>query len=63
MGTHEPLGDSRAEEVDACFFYVEVERTDGSVVTFPALVRIDQPAELEYFRDGGVLRTVVRQLL
>ncbi len=42
---------------------VEVERTDGSVVTFPALVRIDQPAELEYFRDGGVLRTVVRQLL
>jgi aconitate hydratase len=42
---------------------VETSRADGSVASFRALVRIDQPAELEYYRDGGVLRTVVRHLL
>ncbi|MEX0988770.1 MAG: aconitate hydratase AcnA [Actinomycetota bacterium] len=42
---------------------VDATRADGSVVSFPATVRIDQPAELEYYRNGGVLRTVVRGLL
>ncbi|HEY7667418.1 MAG TPA: aconitate hydratase AcnA [Actinomycetota bacterium] len=44
---------------------VTVEATDdaGSVTTFPATVRIDGAAELEYFANGGILRLVLRQML
>ncbi len=31
--------------------------------TFEALVRIDTPKEMEYFRNGGILPFVIRQLL
>jgi aconitate hydratase len=36
---------------------------DGSVKTFPAAVRIDTPVELDYYRNGGILQTVVKKLL
>jgi aconitate hydratase len=36
---------------------------DGTVVTFQAIVRIDTPIEVNYFRNGGILHTVVRNLL
>jgi aconitate hydratase len=42
---------------------VEATREDGAVVTFPATVRIDGAAELEYFANGGILRLVLRQML
>jgi aconitate hydratase len=42
---------------------VEARRSDGSSTTFDAIVRIDGPAEVEYFRAGGILRMVLRQLL
>jgi aconitate hydratase len=32
-------------------------------VEFEAMVRIDTPKEAEYFRHGGILRYVLRQLL
>ena len=32
-------------------------------VEFEAVVRIDTPKEAEYFRHGGILRYVLRQLL
>jgi len=32
-------------------------------VTFEARVRIDTPAEADYFRNGGILQYVLRQLL
>ena len=35
---------------------------DGSVETFAATVRIDTPQEAEYFRHGGILEYVLRQL-
>jgi aconitate hydratase len=35
---------------------------DGSEKRFEALVRIDTPAELEYFRNGGILPYVLRQV-
>jgi aconitate hydratase len=35
---------------------------DGSVTEFAARVRIDTPMEAEYFRNGGILRYVLRQL-
>jgi len=42
---------------------VKAERDDGSVVDFQALVRIDTPIELDYYRNGGILHTVMRQIL
>jgi aconitate hydratase len=36
---------------------------DGSAKKFPATVRIDTPVEMEYFRNGGILQTVLRKLL
>jgi aconitate hydratase len=35
---------------------------DGSTTEFRVVVRIDTPMEAEYFRHGGILRYVLRQL-
>ncbi len=37
--------------------------TDGKQQTFKAQVRIDTPVELDYYRNGGILQTVLRRLL
>ncbi len=37
-------------------------RADGSVAEFPVRLRIDTPTEAEYYRHGGVLNFVLRQL-
>ncbi len=36
---------------------------DGKETKFMAAVRIDTPVEIEYFRNGGILQTVLRELL
>jgi aconitate hydratase len=36
---------------------------DGSQKTFTATVRIDTPVEMDYYRHGGILQTVLRKLL
>jgi aconitate hydratase len=41
---------------------VEARREDGSVLSFPAIVRLDGPVDVEYYRQGGVLQTVLRRL-
>jgi aconitate hydratase len=41
---------------------VHVTRADGSTFAFPARVRIDTLNELEYFRHGGILHFVLRNL-
>ncbi|MBK7063081.1 MAG: aconitate hydratase AcnA [Rubrivivax sp.] len=41
---------------------VSVKRADGSQTSFDAIVRIDAPAEVEYFRNSGILQMVLRQL-
>jgi len=41
---------------------VRAVRADGSEVTFAAKVRIDTPGEAEYYRHGGILPFVLRQL-
>jgi aconitate hydratase len=41
---------------------VKVARADGSTGAFPARVRIDTLNELEYFRSGGILQYVLRNL-
>jgi len=35
---------------------------DGSEKTFTAVVRVDTPQEVEYYRNGGILPYVLRQL-
>jgi aconitate hydratase len=53
----EGLGDGTAKRVT-----VTATAEDGQVVTFTALVRIDTPQEVEYYRNGGILQYVLRQL-
>ena len=42
---------------------VEVKTTDGKLRYFPVKVRIDTPIEIDYYRHGGILPFVLRQLL
>ena len=42
---------------------VEVKTTDGKLRYFPVKVRIDTPIEVDYYRHGGILPFVLRQLL
>ncbi|CAN5663023.1 aconitate hydratase AcnA [soil metagenome] len=41
---------------------VRVTRADGSTVRFDAVCRIDTPVEVDYYRNGGILHTVLRTL-
>jgi len=41
---------------------VRAVRPDGSELSFQAVVRIDTPVEVEYYKNGGILHTVLRQL-
>ncbi len=42
---------------------VKAKKADGSVKEIRAKVRIDTPAEVSYYRHGGILQYVLRQLL
>jgi aconitate hydratase len=42
---------------------VTARKTDGTEVRFDALVRIDTPIEVEYYRNGGILHYVLRDFL
>jgi aconitate hydratase len=53
----EGLGDGSAREV-----MVTARRDAGTPIEFRARVRIDTPKEREYFRHGGILHYVLRQL-
>jgi aconitate hydratase len=41
---------------------VRAHKDDGSTVEFRAKVRLDTPQEMEYYRHGGILHYVLRQL-
>jgi len=41
---------------------VSATAPDGTVTTFKAVSRIDTPIEIQYYRDGGILRTVLKKL-
>jgi len=43
-------------------FEVTARREDGSEISFKVITRIDTPAELEYYRHGGVLHYVLRNM-
>jgi len=42
---------------------VQARRDDGTTFDFKARVRLDTPQEMEYYRHGGILHYVLRQLL
>ncbi|MBL9032055.1 MAG: aconitate hydratase AcnA [Phycisphaerae bacterium] len=46
-----------------CEIRVVATKPDGKQVVFGARCRIDTPVEAEYYRNGGVLQTVLRRLL
>jgi aconitate hydratase len=46
-----------------CDVKVKATKPDGRVVEFTTTCRIDTPVEAEYYRNGGVLQTVLRRLL
>ena len=41
---------------------ITATRLDGTSLTFEAQVRLDTPVEVDYYRNGGILHTVLRQL-
>ena len=36
---------------------------DGTIVRFSTLARLDTPIEVEYYRNGGVLHTILRRMV
>ncbi|MCK5313764.1 MAG: aconitate hydratase, partial [Anaerolineales bacterium] len=42
---------------------VRAEKADGGVVSFNVIVRLNTPIEVEYYRNGGILHTVLRNML
>ena len=41
---------------------VTASHPNGANKTFTVSVRLDTPVEVEYYRNGGILHTVLRQL-
>ena len=42
---------------------VSATRADGSKIEFDTLCRVDTPVEVEYYRNGGILNTVLRKMM
>ena len=42
---------------------VTATKVDGAQISFEATVRLDTPVEVEYYRNGGILQTVLRNLV
>jgi len=41
---------------------VHAKKEDGSTTTFTTVCRIDTPVEVDYYRNGGILHTVLRKM-
>jgi aconitate hydratase len=59
-GVAEAMADGGAPPQEV---HVTAERPGGETIEFDARVRIDTPREADYFRHGGILQYVLRQLL
>ncbi len=42
---------------------VSVKKEDGSETSFEVVCRLDTPVEIDYYRNGGILHTVLRAIL
>ena len=54
---------SNATTVPSALVAVTATKTDGTVVAFDAVLRIDTPGEADYYRNGGILQYVLRSLV
>ena len=59
--SYEILGLSDAMEPRQ-HYTVRATRDDGSVLEFTVMSRIDTPVEVNYYRNGGILQTVLRRM-
>ena len=41
---------------------VRATKEDGSVITFDVIARLDMPVDVDYYKNGGILQTVLRNL-
>ena len=41
---------------------VTAKRPNGEQITFHTTVRLETPVEVQYYRNGGILQTVLRKL-
>jgi len=67
--THETLGLDGSEEFNIHVddnlkpqqtVKVKAKKSDGTVVSFDTVCRIDTPVEIDYYRNGGILHKVLR---
>jgi aconitate hydratase len=42
---------------------VTAKREDGTTFEFMVIVRLDSIVDVDYYRNGGILQTVLRQML
>ena len=42
---------------------VDMVREDGTRTAFVVTARLDSPVEINYYRNGGILHTVLRKML
>jgi aconitate hydratase len=61
--TFDILGISGAEMQAKQKLTVRATAADGSAKTFETISRIDTPVEVDYYRNGGILQTVLRQMM
>ncbi|HSW29949.1 MAG TPA: aconitate hydratase AcnA [Longimicrobiales bacterium] len=51
-----------AKLVPGCLIRVTATAEDGTVTTFQAKARLDSEVDVEYYRNGGILQTVLRKM-
>ena len=60
---HESFDIDIPDELEpGCQVPVRATKTDGSVVSFHAVCRLDTPVEVGYWKQGGILHTVLRRI-
>jgi len=42
---------------------VSAVKEDSTQIVFTVIVRLDTPTEIDYYRNGGILHTVLRNML
>ncbi len=53
---------AHGEMVPMSTITVTAHKEDGTSITFQTIVRLDTPVEVEYYNNGGILQTVLRNL-
>lgn len=60
---NEVLSVAISDKIEQQEVMVTATAADGRVTRFVTSSRIDTPVEAQYYRDGGILRTVLKKLL